>query len=78
MRAFTIKKIPDDVHERLRRRAMARHRSLNGEIIHILTKAVSEEAGPADLLERTAALREQFAGELSRDEIADALSENRP
>jgi uncharacterized protein len=60
-RALTIRGIPDDVLGRLRARAAERHRSLNGEVLAILTRAVGavpdameHDAGAA----RTEAVRE--------------------
>ena len=40
---LSIKNVPDDLAERLRRRAAARHRSLQGELMAILEEAVSED-----------------------------------
>lgn len=40
---LSIKNVPDDLAERLRRRAAARHRSLQGELMAILEEAVDGE-----------------------------------
>jgi uncharacterized protein len=55
-RSLTIRGIPDAVLARLRARAAARHRSLNGEILAILTRA-TEEPGAS----RASAVRETAA-----------------
>lgn len=49
---LSIKNAPDDVVERLRRRAMRHHRSLQGELLAIIEAAASEEgrATPAEVL----------------------------
>jgi len=39
---FTIKNVPDDLADRIRRRAKKAHRSLQGELLHILEQAVEE------------------------------------
>ena len=46
MPTLTIKGLPDQVYRRLKSRADANHRSLNGEIIHSLVQSV--EAVPFD------------------------------
>lgn len=40
---LSIKNVPDALAERLRRRAAARHRSLQGELLAILEEAVAGE-----------------------------------
>ena len=49
---LSIKNAPDDVVERLRRRAERHHRSLQGELLAIIEEAVQEERGlsPRELL----------------------------
>ena len=46
MATLTIKNLPDELHHRLKQRAMAHHRSVNGEVIACLERAVN--GGPAD------------------------------
>ncbi len=52
----TIKKIPEDVHEQLRKSASLHNRSLNGEIIEVLTAAAEQ----AKRLERRGEWREDL------------------
>lgn len=42
---ISIKNVPDDLAERLRRRAKRAHRSLQGELLTILEQAVEEDRG---------------------------------
>lgn len=50
---LSIKNAPDDIVERLRTRAAAHHRSLQGELMAIIEAAVSPEPlTPMQILER--------------------------
>jgi len=40
---LSIKNVPDDLAEKLRARARDAHRSLQGELMHILEEAVGED-----------------------------------
>lgn len=42
---LSIKNVPDELAERLRRRAERSHRSLQGELMTILTEAAGRSAG---------------------------------
>jgi Plasmid stability protein len=57
MGILVIKNLPDDVHERLKRRAARNHRSLTGEAIALLEAAVRSPADETD----PAALEALFA-----------------
>jgi plasmid stability protein len=50
---LSVKNAPDEILERLRRRAERSHRSLQGEMMAILEAAVAEDgaARPADIFE---------------------------
>jgi antitoxin FitA len=52
--SFSIKNVPDEVAEKLRRRAVQRHRSLQGELLAILEESVAGERTltPAELVRR--------------------------
>lgn len=41
---LSIKNVPDEIAERLRRRAAREHRSLQGELMAILERAVQEDS----------------------------------
>lgn len=50
---LSVKSVPEHVADRLRRRAARNHRSLQGELLSILTAAAEEEGSlsPAEILE---------------------------
>ena len=54
---FTIRNVPDDLADRIRRRARQAHRSLQGELLHILEEAVHSGGvlTPSQVRERAAA-----------------------
>ncbi|MBT4504438.1 MAG: Arc family DNA-binding protein [Gemmatimonadetes bacterium] len=45
MKTLSIKNVPETLHERLKKRARHNHRSLNGELLALLERAVDEESG---------------------------------
>lgn len=45
MVSFSIKNVPADLAEALGERARANHRSLQGELMHIVSQAVKEGSG---------------------------------
>jgi plasmid stability protein len=59
MTSVTIKDIPDELMERLRRRAAKDHRSLNKEAIHLLEAALSGLVPTDDAAHRKAAVEQQ-------------------
>lgn len=48
---LSIKNVPDELAERLRRRAERSHRSLQGELMTILTEAAGRSAGRLSIQE---------------------------
>jgi plasmid stability protein len=69
MATLTIKNIPLEVYERLKRRAKANRRSINQEVIAVIERAL--ETPPIDVdstLERTQKIRELTAQYRLRDE----------
>ena len=71
---LSIKNVPEEWAERLRRRAALAHRSLQGELMKILEEAVADEpaATPAEILAEVRAL-----GLKSRDEATEMIREDR-
>ena len=71
---LSVKNVPDEVAEKLRRQAERHHRSLQGELMSILEQSVNEESyfSPSQLLAevRTSGLR-------TPDESARFLREDR-
>jgi plasmid stability protein len=55
---LSIKNVPEELAERLRRRAAASHRSMQGELMAILEQALEERRPltPTEVLERVRAL----------------------
>lgn len=69
MPALTIKGIPDELLERLRRSAEANRRSLNAEVIHRLERGAAEEwSGPEEVRARARQIRERAPGVWVTDE----------
>jgi len=74
---LSIKNVPDEVAEKLRRQAEKHHRSLQGELMNILEQSVNEEPdlSPFQLLAeiRASDLRtpDESAGFLREDRDAD-------
>lgn len=69
MPSLTIKGIPEEVMERLRRQAESHRRSLNSEVIHLLEHSVAHAQVPA-------AERLQRIRRLQRRAPLPALTEN--
>lgn len=69
---LSIKNVPDHLVERLRRRAKASHRSMQGELMSILEQALEERPlSPVAVLERVRGLgvrTERQAADLIRRE----------
>ncbi len=79
MVTLTIKNVPPEIYERIKVHAKQNHRSINGEIISILEKAVS--IPPLDVqatLERAKKIRELTANYvITADEIEKMINEGR-
>ena len=61
MTTFTLKGIPDDLYDRLKRRAAANRRSINGEILVCLEEALrGKRVDPTDMLAKIDAVRERL------------------
>jgi len=72
---FTIRNVPDELAEKLRRRARAAHRSLQGELLRILEEAAGEPEllTPRMVRERVAA----FGIGTDKDESTAFIREDR-
>jgi hypothetical protein len=76
---ITLKNIPDDLYYLLKRSAEANQRSLNGEVVACLYRAlpVASAASP-ELVERIHRHRDQYKGRpLSQREIGEAIRTGR-
>jgi len=79
MFSITVKNIPDEIYERLKRSAKANRRSINSEIIVIIENAVrSKKIAPEEMLVRARGLREKTANyTITEDEFTDAKNAGR-
>ncbi|MEK7259973.1 MAG: Arc family DNA-binding protein [Pseudomonadota bacterium] len=79
MASLTIKNIPDELYEMLKRSASAHHRSVNSELIYCLEKTLKPTIMTADQLAETArVLRSRVkAVVLDADEINHAIHQGR-
>ena len=76
---FTLKNIPEDLYRKVKESADRNQRSVNGEIISILTAATSPRRVPVDaLLARAKALRERTRGMLTDELLDRAKRDGRP
>lgn len=79
MPALTIKGIPDELLERLRRSAEANRRSLNAEVIHRLDRAVADAVGdPETFLARVRESRARMNIWVTDEDVLAARDEGRP
>jgi plasmid stability protein len=76
---FTLKNIPDELYEKVKKRAERNNRSVNGEIISILGAATEPSRVPVDvILARARALRERTRGFVTDEFINQAKRDGRP
>ena len=79
MATLTIKNVPDQLYERLRERAAANRRSMNGEAVVCLERVLR---GPLvdepELLERVRLVREAAGVYLTETVVREAIGERRP
>ncbi len=80
MASLTIKGIPENLLDLLRRRAEQHRRSLNSEVLHLLERSVgSTSIDPEAVLTRIRRLQERTQLPPLNDELLDrAISEGRP
>jgi len=80
MRTITIKGIPDALYKRLKQRAAAEHRSLNGHVIALLQQEAARQTIDVKAwLEETARLRKRWGIKpVTMAEIDAAKREGRP
>jgi plasmid stability protein len=80
MATLTIKNIPDEVYQELKRRAQENRRSLNGEVIFSLEQLLQRAPGRRrPTVADFRALREQYPiPSMSDEEFERAKTEGRP
>jgi antitoxin FitA len=78
MRTLTLKSIPDELYEHLRRSAAEARRSLNSEILFRLeTDLGSRKADPGQLLARARAVRRSVGHLVTERELRRARADGR-
>ena len=81
MATLTLKGIPDDLLERLRKRAELHRRSLNGEALFVLEQSVGPKLiDPAEMLSRVRAVRAEMGNvpPLTPEQMEEVINEGRP
>ncbi|MBK1705246.1 FitA-like ribbon-helix-helix domain-containing protein [Halochromatium glycolicum] len=80
MPAVTVKNLPDDLYQRLKTNAQAHHRSINGELIATLERALCvQRTDPEQQLAQIRALRRELdLPPLDLDAIRAAIESGRP
>jgi antitoxin FitA len=80
MPTLTIKNLPDEVYQELKRRAEENRRSLNGEVVYSLEQLIrGEPAARQPTVADFRALRERYPlPSLSPEDLERAISEGRP
>ncbi len=80
MATVTLKNVPDELYERLKKRAAEHRRSINREAIVCLERALAApRRDPALTLERIRAMRRRMPGIYVTDEdLGAAINQGRP
>ena len=80
MPTITVKNMPDDIYEDLKKSASMHRRSINSEVIFCIEKAVrSQRLDPKALLTRVQAMRNKIEGPPLTDAVLrQAREEGRP
>lgn len=79
MATMTIKNIPDELYEKVKKSAAANRRSINQEVIFVIEQALVADAGDAETtLSEIRLLREQLDIYVTEAEINRAKNEDRP
>ena len=76
MVGLLVKNLPDHLHIRLKRRAVANRRSMSNELIMILERVLDDRAGPPTLAEIDA-MRVKPLKPLTQDILDEALKTGR-
>ncbi len=76
---ITIRDIPDEVYEKLKKQAELHRRSINSEVIYYLKQMVrSRRPDPEQVIARAKKLKQQAKGSLTLLEIQQAIDQGRP
>ena len=74
---LSIKNVPDDIHEALKKRAAKNRRSLNNEILKALEMTVARERDVEAQVKRLRKLHAKQRFEVSTEEIVAMIREDR-
>jgi plasmid stability protein len=78
MAILHVRKVPDDLYERLRARAAAHRRSLSAEVIALLEQELGQPRRPVrELLNEIDRLRKQYPLPPGAPDVVDLLREDR-
>ena len=79
MATVTIKNLPDDLYELIKKNAASNYRSINGEIIFRLERSLKRNAEAGKLLQRINTLQKTVdLPELTEDGLKKARDAGRP
>ena len=76
MPALLIRDLPEELHQKLKQRAAANHRSMSRELLVLLEEALHDSAGPPPL-EAVDRMRVSGAKPLTQDLLEEARREAR-
>ena len=78
MSSITVKNIPEEVHQKLKQKAVYNHRSLNNEILACLEASVKvRQLDPELFLSRARKYRSKITGNLTEEALQQFKSEGR-
>ena len=79
MATITLKNIPVQLYDMLRRKARANERSINSEVLFMLkTYLQGNQRDPEEIIKQAREFRKKVKGELSLEEIEKSINEGRP
>jgi plasmid stability protein len=77
MKVLNIRRLPDDIHARLRMRAARNGRSMEAEARDILSRAVRPDDTGRMIRELQAAVRRSYRGPRSKSVVEEFIAEKR-
>jgi antitoxin FitA len=76
---ITIRDIPDEIYDKLKKQAELHQRSINSEVIFCLKQMVrSHRPDPDQVIARAKKLKQQAKGSLTLKEIQQSIDQGRP
>ncbi|TVQ10953.1 MAG: Arc family DNA-binding protein [Balneolaceae bacterium] len=76
---ITIRDIPDDVYEKLKKQAELHHRSINSEVIYTLKRMLEcHRPDPDHIIDRARQIKQQAKGTVTMQQIQEAIDQGRP